>query len=99
MCDFVARTNWSNIESIYFLDTIIIFNLSYYTNIMITFTFVNQAMLCHAFFFFPPKYYSHKSCTIFHIDLYVFNIHMKISNSTNKLNHVLRPAVFQNKPF
>jgi hypothetical protein len=33
MCDFIARTNWSNIESNYFVDTIIIFNLSYYTNI------------------------------------------------------------------
>ncbi len=33
MCDFVARTNWSNIESNYFVNTIIIFNLSYYTNI------------------------------------------------------------------
>ncbi len=99
MCDFVARTNWSNIESNYFVDTIIIFNLSYYTDIMITVTFVNQAMLCRAFFFFPPKYYLHKSCTIFHIDLYVFNIHTEISNGTNKLNHVKRSAVFQNKPF
>ncbi len=33
MCDFVARTNWSNIEINYFVNTIIIFNLSYYTNI------------------------------------------------------------------
>ncbi len=33
MCDFIARTNWPNIESNYFVNTIIIFNLSYYTNI------------------------------------------------------------------
>jgi hypothetical protein len=33
MCDFIARTNWSNIESNCFVHTIIIFNLSYYTNI------------------------------------------------------------------
>ncbi len=33
ICDFIARTNWSNIESNYFVDTIIIFDLSYYTNI------------------------------------------------------------------
>jgi hypothetical protein len=32
-CDFIARTNWSNIESNYFVDIIIIFDLSYYTNI------------------------------------------------------------------
>ncbi len=99
MCDFVARTYWSNIKSNYFMDTIIIFNLSYYTNRMINVTFINQATLCRAFFFFPPKYYSHKSCTIFHIDLYMFNIHTKTSNVTNKLNHVKRLAVFQNKPF
>ncbi len=73
--------------------------LSYYTNITITVTFVNQVTLCRAFFFFPPKYYLHKSRTIFHIDLYVFNIHTEISNSTNELNHVKRSAVFQNKPF
>ncbi len=36
MCDFIARTNWSNIKSNYFVDTIIIFDLSYYTNITIT---------------------------------------------------------------
>ncbi len=99
ICDFVARTNWSNIESNYFADTIIIFDLSYYTNITNTVTFVNQAMLCRAFFFFPPKYYLHKSCTIFHINLYVFNIHTEISNGTNKLNHMKQLAVFQNKPF
>ncbi len=33
MCDFVARTNWLNIKSNYFVNTILIFNLSYYTNI------------------------------------------------------------------
>ncbi len=100
MCDFVARTNWSNIEINYFVDTIIIFDLSYYMNITITVTLVNQAMLCGcAFFFFPPKYYLHKSCTIFHIDLYVFNIHTEISNGTNKLYHVKWLAIFQNKSF
>ncbi len=29
----------------------------------------------------------------------MFNIHKEIPNSTNKLNHVKRSAVFQNKPF
>ncbi len=57
MCDFIARTNWSNIESNYFLNTIIIFNLSYYMNIMITVTFMNQTMLCRAFSFFLPENY------------------------------------------
>ncbi len=99
MCEFVARTNWSNIKTNYFIDTIIIFDLSYYTNIMINVTFINQVMLCHAFLFFPSKYYSHKSCTIFHINLYIINIHTEISNSTNKLNHVKRSAIFQNEPF
>ncbi len=99
MCDFIARTNWSNTESNFFVDTIVIFNLSYYTNITITVTFLNQATLCRAFLFYPPKYYSHKSCTIFHIDLYVFNIHMEISNGTNELYYVKWLAVFQNKPF
>ncbi len=94
MHDFIARTNWSNIESNYFVDTIIIFDLSYYTNITITVSFVNQATLCHTFFFSPPKYYLHKSGAIFHIDLYVFIIHTEIPNSTNKLNHVKRLAVF-----
>jgi hypothetical protein len=99
MCDFIARTNWSNIESKYFVDTIIIFDLSYYTNITITITFVNQAMLCRAFFFFSPENYLHKSGAIFHINLYVFNIHTEITNGTNKLKHVKWLAVFQNKPF
>ncbi len=98
MCDFIARTNWSNIESNYFVHTIIIIDLSYYTNIMIAVTFMNQPTLCCAFFVFPPKYYLHKSYTIFHIDLYVFNIHTEVPNGTNKLYHVKRLAVFQNEP-
>jgi hypothetical protein len=97
MCDFIARTNWSNIKSNYFVHTIIIFDLSYYTNVTITDTFVNQAMLCCAFVYFSAD--PHKSGAIFHIDLYVFNIHTDISNGTNKLNHVKWLAVFQNKPF
>ncbi len=99
MCDFIARTKWSNVESNYFVDTIIIFDLFYYTNIMITVTFVKQAMLCHAFSFVSPENYPHKSGTIFYNNLYMFNIPMEIPNGTNKLNHVKRPAVFQNKPF
>jgi hypothetical protein len=99
MCDFIARTNWSNIESNYFVHTIIIFNLSYYTNITITVTFMNHLMLCCAFFLFLLKYCPHKSCTIFHINLYMFNIHTEIAKGTNKLNHVKWSAVFQNKPF
>ncbi len=99
MCDFIARTNWSNIKSNYFMDNITIFDLSYYTNIMITVRFMNHLMLCRAFFLFLSNYNPHKSCTIFHIDLYVFNIHTEISNGTNKLNHVKRLAVFQNEPF
>ncbi len=55
MCDFISRTNWSNIESNYCVHTIIIFNLSYYTNITIIVTFMDQAILCRAFFFFPPN--------------------------------------------
>ncbi len=66
---------------------------------MITVTFMNQQTLCRAFFFFSPKNYSHKSCTIFYIDLYVFNIHTEIPKGTNKLYHVKRSAVFQNEPF
>ncbi len=96
MCDFIARTKWSNIKSNYFLHTMIIFDLSYYTNIMITVTFINQAMLCCAFSFFSPENYPHKSGAIFHIDLYVFSTDMEIPNGTNKLNHVKRSAVFQN---
>jgi hypothetical protein len=55
MCDLVARTNWSNIKSNYFVSIIIIFNLSYYRNITITVTFVNQPMLCRAFFSFLQR--------------------------------------------
>ena len=99
MCDFIARTNWSKIKSNYFVNTITIFNLSYCTNITSTVTFVNHSTLCRAFLFFSLKYHPHKSCTIFHIDLYVFYIHTEISNGTNKLNHIKRLAVFQNEPF
>jgi hypothetical protein len=56
-------------------------------------------MLCRAFFFVSPENYPHKSGAIFHINLYVFNIHTEIPNGTNKLNHVKLSAVFQNKPF
>ncbi len=63
-----------------------------------TVTFVNQAMLCCAFFSFSPENYMHKSGAIFHINLYVVNIHTEIPNGTNKLNHVKRLAVFQNEP-
>jgi hypothetical protein len=99
MCNIIARTNWSNTKSNYFVHTIIIFNLSHYTNITITVTFVNHLTLCGAFFLFLPKYYPYKSCTIFHINLYMFNIHTEISKGTNKLNHVKPSAVFQNEPF
>ncbi len=98
MCDFVARTNWSNIESNYFINTILISNLSYYTNMKIVITFVNQPTLCHAFFFFPGEMYPHKSGTIFHINLYIFSTYTEVPNSTNELNHVNRSAVFQNEP-
>ncbi len=99
ICDFIAKTNWSNIESNYFVDTIKIFDLAYYRNITITVTFTNHLTLCHAFFLFLPKYYPHKSGAIFHINLYVFNIHAENPNGTNKLNHVKWSAVFQNEPF
>jgi hypothetical protein len=98
MCDFIARTNWSNMECYYFVDTIIIFDHSYYTNIMITVTFVNHPMLCRAFLF-HPMYYLHKSQTIFHIDVYILSIHTEVPNSTSKLNHVKWSAIYQNKPF
>jgi hypothetical protein len=55
--------------------------------------------LCRAFVLFSPENYPHKSGAIFHINLYVFYIHTEIPNGTNKLNHVKRSAVFQNKPF
>jgi hypothetical protein len=99
MCDFIASTNWSNIECYYFVNTIIIFNHSDYTNITITVSFVNHPTLCRAFFFFPPKYYPHMSCAIFHIKFYKLSIHTEVPNSTNKRNHMKRLAVFQNKPF
>jgi hypothetical protein len=94
MCDLITQTNLPNIKSNYFVNTIIIFNFSYYTNISLTVTFVNHLTLRRAFLCFSPKNYLHKSCTIFHIDLYVFNIPMEVPNGTNKLNHVKRLAVF-----
>jgi hypothetical protein len=99
MCDFIARTNWLNIESKYFVHTIIIFNLSYNTNIMMTVTFVNHLTLCRELFFFSPKYYLHKSRTIFHISLYILSIYTEVSHGINKLYHVKRLAIFQNEPF
>ncbi len=99
ICDFVARTNRSNIKSNYFVNTVIIFNLSYYTNVIFTVTFVNQPTLCRAFIFFLPQNYQHKYHAIFHIDHYILNIHTEVPDSTNKLNHMKRSAVFQNKPF
>jgi hypothetical protein len=100
MCDFVTRTNRSNIKSNYFVNTIIILNLSYYMNITITMiTFVNQLMLCLAFIFFRPKNYLHKSRFIFHINHYILNIHTEVPKSTNKLYHMKWLTVFQNKPF
>ncbi len=94
MCNFVARTNQSNIESNYFVHTIISFDLPYYTNVTITVTFVNEVMLCRAFVLFSPENYPHKSGAIFYINLYVFYIHTEIPNGTNKLNHVKRSAIF-----
>ncbi len=42
----------SDDKEYFFMDTIIIFDLSYYTNITITVTFMNQATLCqHSFSF------------------------------------------------
>jgi hypothetical protein len=99
MYDFFARTNWSNIKSNYFVNTIKIFNLSYYRNITITVTFVNQPMLCRAFFLIPPKNYLHKSHAILHMNLYVLSIQTEVPNGTNKLNHMKRWAIFQNEPF
>ncbi len=99
ICDFIARTYWSNIESNYFVNTIIIFDLSYYTNITITVTFVKQAMLCRAFSFVSPENYPHNSGAIFHINVYLLSIHTEVPNSTNKLNHVKQLAIFENKPF
>ncbi len=97
MCDFVTRTNWSNIESNYFVNTIIIFNLSYYTNISITVTFVNQPTLCHALFSFLQRI-THTSPVPSSTSICTYFIYTEVPNSTNKLNHVKRSAVFQNKP-
>jgi hypothetical protein len=99
MCNFIARTNRSNIESNYFIHTIIVFDLPNYTNVTITVTFINQAMLCHTFVLFLPENDPQQSGAIFQIDLYVFFIHTEIPNGTNKLNHVERSSVFQNEPF
>jgi hypothetical protein len=101
MCYFVARTNWLNIKSNYFMHSIIVLNLPYNTNVMITVTFVNQVTLSHTFLLFPPDnyHYPHKSGAIFQVDLYVFDMHTKIPNGTHKLHHVKRLAVFQDKPF
>ncbi len=99
MCYFIARTNWSNIESNYFMHSIIVRNLPYYTNVTITVTFVNQVTLGHTFFLFPPKNYPQKSGAIFQVDLYMFVMRMEISNRTHKLHRVKRSAVFQDEPF
>ncbi len=56
-------------------------------------------MLCRAFSFVSPENYPHKSGAIFHINLYILSIHTEVPNSTKKLNHVKRLAIFQNKPF
>jgi hypothetical protein len=98
MCDFVARTNWSNIKNNYFVNTITIFSCSYHTNITITITFVNQMMLRCALFFFPAENYQHKSRAIFHINFYILSIHTEVPNSTNKLNQKKWSSIFQNKP-
>jgi hypothetical protein len=99
MCYFVPRTNWSNIESNYFMHSIIVRNLPYYTNGMITVTFVNQVTLSCTFFLFLPKNYPQKSGAIFQVDLYVFVMHTEIPNCTHKLHHVKQLAVFQDKLF
>ncbi len=100
MCYFVARTNWSNIESNYFMHSIIVLNLPYYTNVTITVTFVfNQVTLSRTFLLFLPENYPHKSAAIFQVDLYVFEIHTKIPNGTHKLHHVKWSAIFQDKLF
>ncbi len=73
MCNFVARTNRSNIESNYFMHTIIVFDLPNYTNVTNTVvTFINQTMLCHTFVLFLPENDLHKSGAIYQINLYVF---------------------------
>ncbi len=99
MCNFIARTNWSIIESNYFMYPIIVLNHPYYTNVTITVTFVNQVTLSHTFLLFLPENYPHKSGAIFQINLYVFDVHMEIPNGTHKLHHVKQLAVFQDKQF
>jgi hypothetical protein len=99
MCYFIARTNWSNIKSNYFMHSIIVLNLPYYRNVTITVTFVNQVALSRTFLLFLPENYPHKSRAIFQVDLYVFDMHTKIPSGTHKLHHVKRLAVFQDEPF
>ncbi len=81
------------------MHSIIVCNLSYYTNVTITVTFVNQVTLGHTFFVFPQKNYRQKSGAIFQVDLYVFVMHTEIPNGTHKLHHVKQSAVFQDEPF
>ncbi len=99
MCYFIPRTNWSNIESNYFMHSIIVRNLPYYTNVTVTITFVNQVTLRRTFFLFPPKKYPQKSSAIFQVNLYVFVMHTEISNRTHKLYNVKQSAIFQDKLF
>ncbi len=98
MCYFVARTNWSNTKSNYFMHSILVLNHPYYRNVMITITFVNQVTLSRTFLLFPPENYPHKSSAIFQVNLHVFDVHTKIPNGTHKLHHVKRSAVFQDEP-
>ncbi len=87
MCYFIARTNWLNIKSNYFMHSIIVCNLPYYTDVMITITFANQVTLGCTFFLFPLKKYLQKSGAIFQVDLYMFVMHTEIPNGTHKLHH------------
>ena len=99
MCNFIARTNWSNIKSNYFMHPIIVLNLPYYTNVTVTISFVNQVTLSRTFLLFLPENYPHKSGAIFQVDLYVFDVHTEIPNGTHKLHHVKQLAVFQDELF
>ncbi len=99
MCYFVPRTNWSNIKSNYFMHSIIVRILPYYTNVTISVTFVNQVTMGRTFFLFPPKNYPQKSGAIFQVDLYVFVMRTEVPNGTHKLHHVKQSAVFQDEPF
>ncbi len=81
------------------MHSIIVRNLPYYTNVMITVTFVNQVTLSRTFFLFPQKNYPQKSGAIFQVNLYVFVKHTKIPNRTHKLHYVKRLAIFQDEPF